>query len=118
MAQAPSPTHHAARTLNGDRPVVTMDIDDVLAAHEILKNYAGDANGLFSSEGTPLIEWRMVANCPLHGIVANVLSLPSWQPYPSTAATVMCPTCLEQEVVRRIKPSLMARLTLGTGTMP
>lgn len=95
-----------------------FDVDDVIEAHELLKDYSGNFDGLFSavSIGPEITEWRLLARCPFHGDVWNAVSIPAYQGRPSAAAYVLCPPCYEMGIARRLAPYLVVRITMREST--
>ena len=92
---------------------MTFSVDDVLTAHDLLKDYAGNMDGLFDPTAPPtsaITEWRLHAICHVHGDVWNIVSTPRGN-IPSESAFVMCPHCLVMGVTRRIWPTLAVRVS-------
>lgn len=87
--------------------------DDVLNAHDLLKNYEGDVHGLFdgsTKEPDRFTEWKLYATCPIHGEVTNTVSIPAYQTSP-VAPHVVCPYCLTAGVRVYLKCSLVVKIT-------
>lgn len=96
-----------------DRPLTR---DDVLNAHEWLKDYSGDFYGLLSEPDRRFTEWKLYAVCGVHGEVTNTISTPAYQTAPA-APHVVCPGCLAAGFRVNLAPKLVVKTTWEEGSL-
>lgn len=101
----------------GMRPMPETDpplsVDDVLSAHELLRDYRGDMHGLFVGgvrlSDTRFTEWLIRAHCDRHGDIENTVSVEAGQRL-SARQHVVCPQCLRGGITRRFIPQTVIRI--------